>query len=264
MLELQNISAGYGKRPVLREVTLVFPDGRVTALLGANGCGKSTLLRAAAGLLRPTAGRILLDGTGRETLSPREAARRLAYLPQLRPVPDITARRLVLHGRFPYLSYPRQYRREDEEAAERALEQAGAAALAERRVPELSGGERQRVYLAMALAQETATVLLDEPTTYLDVRCQLETMELLRALARAGKAVGVVLHDLQLAMRYADRLAVMEAGRLLQTGTPAQLCESGALERALGVRIGKAQTEDGAQYYAALRTASAERCGIIR
>ena len=174
MMELQNLQAGYPGRTVLEGINLEFRPGEVLAVLGPNGCGKSTLLRTACGLLARSGGEVRLDGVSITRLSAKEIAQKVAYLPQSRPVPSITAGRMVLHGRFPHLSYPRRYRREDHEMVRRALDWVGAGELASRLLPELSGGQRQKVYLAMALAQDTAAVLMDEPTTYLDVSCQLE------------------------------------------------------------------------------------------
>ena len=152
MIQLRDLSAGYGGRDVVHGVTLDFPPGRVLALLGPNGCGKSTLLRAALGLLPRRGGQVILEGAPLESLSPRRRALMAAYLPQSRPTPTITAYKMVLHGRFPHLSYPRRCRREDYEAADRALRWADAADVAPRPMGELSGGQRQKVYLAMALA----------------------------------------------------------------------------------------------------------------
>ena len=250
MLELKHVSVGYSGHVVLEDVSLALRPGRVLVLLGPNGCGKSTLLRAMAGLLPPLGGEILLDGK-RERHS-REAARRLAYLPQSRAVPSITARRMVLHGRFPYLSYPRRYRREDHEAVDRALRLADALELADRPLPELSGGQRQKVYLAMALAQETETILMDEPTTYLDIRRQLETLRLVRRLAEEGRAVALVLHDLCLALTTADDVAVLGEGRLLALNGPEEIYRSRVLDRMMGVRLDRAAGPGGWRYFCEL------------
>ena len=166
---------------VVQDVTLDLIPGEVLVLLGPNGCGKSTLLRVTAGLQPPAAGQVLVDGALAQRLSRRQLAQRITYLPQSRSVPNITAYRMVLHGRFPYLSYPRRYRPEDHAAARRALEQADAWDLAGLPVQTLSGGQRQKVYLAMALAQDTQTILMDEPTTYLDVPHQLELLDFAQA-----------------------------------------------------------------------------------
>ncbi|MCI8304747.1 MAG: ABC transporter ATP-binding protein [Lawsonibacter sp.] len=249
MIELKDLRAGYPGRSVLEDICLDFRPGQVLAVLGPNGCGKSTLLRAACGLLPKTGGAVLLDGVPLERRSPRETARSVAYLPQSRAVPNITAGRMVLHGRFPYLSYPRRYRREDHEMVRRALEWVGAGELSDRLLPQLSGGQRQKVYLAMALAQNTPTVLMDEPTTYLDVSCQLEVMALARRLAEEGRAVVMVLHDLTLALRYAHRAALLQAGKILRTGTPEELYGSRALEEVMGVSLGRVETAEGWRYY---------------
>ena len=250
MLELKHVSVGYPGHVVLEDVSLALRPGRVLVLLGPNGCGKSTLLRAMAGLLPPLGGEVLLDG--RRDRHPREAARRLAYLPQSRTVPSITARRMVLHGRFPYLSYPRRYRREDHEAVNRALSLADALELADRPLPELSGGQRQKVYLAMALAQETETILMDEPTTYLDIRRQLETLRLVRRLAEEGRAVALVLHDLCLALTTADDVAVLGEGRLLALNGPEEIYRSRVLDRMMGVRLDRAAGPGGWRYFCEL------------
>ena len=252
MLELRNLHAGYPGREVLRGVDLAFPLGRVTVLLGPNGCGKSTLLRAACGLLPVSGGEVLLDGMSLAKYRSQQAAQKIAYLPQSRSVPNITARRMTLHGRFPYLSYPRRYRREDYEAVDRALEQVDALEIADRSVAELSGGQRQKVYLAMALAQETETILMDEPTTYLDIRHQMEVMALARKLANQGKAVVLVLHDLCLAMETADEVAVLWDGQLQLAGTPEEVFASGVLDRVMGIALSRTRTEGGWRYFCGL------------
>ena len=249
MIALRDLRAGYPGRTVLEGVSLDFRPGEVLAILGPNGCGKSTLLRTAGGLLPRAGGEILVDGVPLERLSARETARRIAYLPQSRSTPNITAGRMVLHGRFPYLSYPRRYRKEDREMVKRALDWVGAGELASRPLSELSGGQRQKVYLAMALAQDTLTILMDEPTTYLDVSCQLEVMALARRLAEEGRAVVMVLHDLSLALRFAHRAALLCGGRVRQLGTPEELFEGCALEEVMGVTLGRVETEDGWRYF---------------
>lgn len=254
MLEARNLSVGYPGRTVLENVSLAVRPGRVLVLLGPNGCGKSTLLRTLPGLLPPLGGGILLDGKPLGDYSPRQTAQKIAYLPQSRAVPSITARRMVLHGRFPYLSYPRRCRREDYEAVDRALAEAGALDLADRPLPELSGGQRQKIYLALALAQETETILMDEPTTYLDIRNQLETLALLRRLAGEGRGVAAVLHDLCLALTAADDVAVLGEGRLLALGGPEEIYRSKILERVMGVRLDRAAGPGGWRYFCELRS----------
>ena len=249
MIELRHLRAGYPGRTVLEDVSLEFRPSQVLAVLGPNGCGKSTLLRTANGLLSKLGGEVLADSVPLGSLSAREIAQKAAYLPQSRATPNITAGRMVLHGRFPYLSYPRRYRAEDHAMVRRALDWVGASELADRTLAELSGGQRQKVYLAMALAQDTETVLMDEPTTYLDVSCQLEVMALARRLAEEGRAVVMVLHDLTLALRYAHRAVLLSEGRVRQIGTPEELVQSGVLERVMGIALGRVETEEGWRYY---------------
>ena len=239
MVEIRNLTAGYGDTMILHDVSIDFPAGTVTAILGPNGCGKSTLLKAAAGLLSITSGTVT---------APEPRSRHIAYLPQTRRLPEMTAGRLVLHGRFPWLSWPRRYRPEDTAIAKAAMERLGVAELAERPLAELSGGVRQKCYLAMALAQQADTLLLDEPTSYLDIGHQLGLMELCRELAAEGRAVALVLHDLPLALTCADRVAVMDRGQLLALGTPAEVLASGILDRVFGVRVLALDTEAGRQY----------------
>ena len=239
MLEIQHLTAGYGEKTILHDISLTFPPGTVTAILGVNGCGKSTLLKAAAGLIPVTGGRVIAD-------EPR--ARSIAYLPQTRRLPELTAERLVLHGRFPWLGWPRTYRPEDHAAAKAAMERLRVAEFARTSVAELSGGTRQKVYLAMALAQEAPTILLDEPTSFLDPGHQLRFLEICRELAGEGRAVVLVLHDLPLAMRFAHRLAVLDGGRLAALGTPAEIMSTDILQKTFGVQIFPVQTPLGTHY----------------
>lgn len=249
MLEFQQLTAGYGKRPVLHNITLTLRPSEVTVLGGLNGCGKSTLLKTASGLLPPLAGQVLLDGRPLQAYTSQQRAQRMAYLPQGRSVPELTAFRMVLHGRFAYLGFPRQYRREDYEAARAALEWVGCAALAERSMAALSGGERQKVYIAMALAQDTGIILMDEPTTYLDIRARFEVMDLARHLAALGKTVVLVLHDLDLTMRYAQRVILLADGGIAADGAPAQICSNGSVQRVYGVEAVRAELPGGGEEY---------------
>ena len=248
MLEIRNLSAGYPGNPVLRDVTLSIPQGAVTVIVGPNGCGKSTLLKALAGIL-PATGSVTLKGEQLLSLDSRELAKRVAFLPQSRPVPEITVDSLVLHGRFPYLSYPRRYRQEDRAIARGAMEKMGVSHLADRSLTTLSGGQRQKVYIAMALAQNTPVVLLDEPNSFLDIRHQLQLTQQAKALAAEGKTVVLVLHDLSMAMDCADSLAVFSGGRCLFQGSPEDAFLSGCLETSFGVKPRRAKTPDGWKYY---------------
>ncbi|MCI8622045.1 MAG: ABC transporter ATP-binding protein [Provencibacterium sp.] len=231
MIEFQAVSAGYEGRAVLRRISLQVRQGEVLTVIGPNGCGKSTLLRAAARQLPLMEGSIRLNGREIGSFGRTEFARAAAFLPQARSLPAITVQALVSHGRYPYLGLSRRLRAGDREAIRRAMEQTGVDGWAGRELRALSGGERQRVYIAMALAQGTEAILLDEPTTYLDMRHQFEILELIRRLAGEGKAVLMVLHDLGHALRYSDRVALMEEGRIAACAAPRELAESGQIDR---------------------------------
>lgn len=247
MLELRGIAAGYGGTPVLREVSFTVPKGSLTALVGPNGCGKTTLLRAAARQLPLLAGEILLGGRPVSSYGRTEFARKAAFMPQVRSVPAITAGALVAHGRFPHLGFSRRLRPEDRAAVQAAMEATGVADWANRDLRALSGGERQRVYLAMALAQDTDLILLDEPTTYLDPGRQFELLDLIASLPGRGKTVVMVLHDLSHALRYSTQLLLLEQGRLVQQGTPEELYAGGQLDRVFSIRSRRAP--DGSYYF---------------
>ena len=248
MLEIRNLSAGYPGNPVLKDISLSIPAGAVTVIVGPNGSGKSTLLKALAGIL-PASGSVRLDEQELLGLPGRELAKKVAFLPQNRTVPEITVKNLVLHGRFPYLSYPRRYRQEDLTAAAAAMAKMGIADLADRSLATLSGGQRQKVYIAMALAQDTPVVLLDEPNTFLDIAHQLQLMAQAKALAADGKTVVLVLHDLSMAMDCADSLAVLAEGTCLFRGSPEEVFLSGCLDTAFGLQVGRVQANGRWKYY---------------
>ena len=187
MLDVCGLTAGYGKKEVLHHLSVSLEAGKLTAIIGPNGCGKSTLLKAVLGLIPRAEGEVVLDGVSFSTLRRQEIARRIAYLAQGASIPDMIVEELVLRGRFPYLSYPRGYTQKDRELARLAMERVGIAALAREPMSALSGGLRQTAYIAMALAQGTDSILLDEPTTYLDVAHQLALMKLLRQLSAEGR-----------------------------------------------------------------------------
>ncbi|MFT3888916.1 MAG: ABC transporter ATP-binding protein [Arachnia sp.] len=217
----EELRVGYGTRTVLHDVDVVIPEGELTVIVGPNACGKSTLLKALARMLPAQAGRVLLDGAPIGSLAPKAVARRLGLLPQSPTAPDgITVSDLVARGRYPHQNLLRQWSPDDERAVLDALVAANVADLADRSVDELSGGQRQRVWVAMALAQETPLLLLDEPTTYLDVAHQIEVLNLTRRLHREGRTVVLVLHELHLAFRYATHLIVMRDGRVIAEGHP--------------------------------------------
>ncbi len=241
MLEIRNLTAGYRGKAVLQDLSLTLPRNCLTGIIGPNGRGKSTLLKAALGLISPMGGEVLADGRSLQDLKRREIARHVAYLAQGQSIPDMTVEQLVLQGRFPHLNYPNGYSRRDREMARAAMERVGITHLAGVPLAALSGGMRQTVYIAMALTQDTPYILLDEPTTYLDPAHQLSLMGLLREIAREGRGVAAVMHDLPLALSYSDRIAVMAEGRMILTASPREVVNSGVIEEVFGVRV----REDG-------------------
>ncbi|MBO1901567.1 ABC transporter ATP-binding protein [Leucobacter weissii] len=219
-MRAEGLRVGYGpKNEILHGVDIEIPDGELTVIVGPNACGKSTLLKTLARMLPVQSGRVLLDGAPIHALPSKAVARQLGLLPQDPSAPDgIVVTDLVARGRYPHQSLLRQWSPDDERAVSAALRAARVEDLAERRVEELSGGQRQRVWIAMALAQETPILLLDEPTAYLDISHQVEVLKLARGLQRRGFTVVVVLHELNLAFRYATNLVVMREGRIVAQG----------------------------------------------
>ena len=249
MIEVRNLSVDYRDKRALDDISLTLHNGKLTVLAAPNGGGKSTLMKAIVGLQEISAGEIIIDGSPFQTLSRAETARRVAYMAQSRNTPNIQAKRMVLHGRFPYLSYPRKYRKEDYEIAEEALRQVDAADLADSFLPELSGGMRQRIYFAMTLAQSTDNVLMDEPLNFLDISHQIEFIRLMKNMALQGKSVTAVVHDIRIAMQEADEIIVLENGRLAMEGTPEEVYSSGVISRVFGVDLAYVDTDKGRRYY---------------
>ncbi|MGW0663562.1 ABC transporter ATP-binding protein [Streptodolium elevatio] len=231
-LSAHELTLAYGSRTVSAGLDLEIPAGKVTALVGPNACGKSTALRALARLLKPQAGAVHLDGADVSTLSAREFALKLGLLPQTPTAPDgITVRDLAARGRTPHQRWWRQWSRDDDAVVDAALEATGTAALADRRIEELSGGQRQRVWIAMALAQNAPVLLLDEPTTYLDLAYQVDVLELVADLGRTdARTVVMVLHELNHACRYADHLIAMRDGAVVAAGPPAEVVTAELVE----------------------------------
>ncbi|MGC4153793.1 MAG: ABC transporter ATP-binding protein [Propionicimonas sp.] len=229
----EDLRVGYhAQHLVLHDVEVAIPEGELTVIVGPNACGKSTLLKTLARMLPTRAGRVLLDGRPIDQFAPKAVARRLGLLPQSPSAPDgITVSDLVARGRYPHQNLLRQWSAEDERAVVEALIAANVADLADRNVDELSGGQRQRVWVAMALAQETPLLLLDEPTTYLDIAHQIEVLNLTRRLHRAGRTVVLVLHELHLAFRYATHLIVMKDGRIVAQGRPEQIVTADLIQQ---------------------------------
>jgi len=235
-LEARSVSLAYDGTTIVPELTVAVPPGSFTVVIGPNACGKSTLLRGLSRLLAPAAGSVVLDGRDISSYPAKEVARRLGLLPQSALAPDgITVADLVGRGRYPHQSLLRQWSSADEIAVREALDATGTAELSARPVDALSGGQRQRVWVAMVLAQQTDLLLLDEPTTYLDVAHQVELMELFAELNARGRTVVAVLHDLNHAARYASHIIAMRDGRIVAEGAPRDVITSERVEAVYGL-----------------------------
>ncbi|MCM3614847.1 ABC transporter ATP-binding protein [Microbacterium enclense] len=236
-LAAEGVTLGYGDRTIVDSLDLRVPAGRVTTIVGANACGKSTLLKAMARLLTPSSGQVLLDGKAIHRLPTKQVARVLGLLPQSPIAPDgIAVSDLVSRGRHPHQGALSRWTSADDAAVARALEATDVTHLADRPVDELSGGQRQRVWIAMALAQETDVLLLDEPTTFLDISHQIDVLDLLTDLNRErGTTVAMVLHDLNLAARYADHLVAMAQGQVIAAGDPGDVLTEDTVRRVFGL-----------------------------
>lgn len=224
-LRTEGLKLGYDGSVVIDGLSLSIPAGKVTSIVGPNGCGKSTLLRSLARMMKPFGGAVYLDGADIFGLSTREVAKKLGILPQDPTAPEgLTVRELAAQGRYPHQSWLRQWSKEDERAVEGALDTTGVREFADRPLDTLSGGQRQRAWITMALAQETETLLLDEPTTFLDMAHQLEVLQLLERLNREeGRTVLMVLHDLNNASRYSHNIVALSKGRVFAAGEPREV-----------------------------------------
>lgn len=234
----ENLTIGYDDRVIISDLDIAIPDQEITTIIGPNGCGKSTLLRCLSRLLPPKSGTVYLDGADITTIRPKQVARTLGLLPQNPVAPEgLTVLDLVSRGRHPHQHWYQQASAEDDAAVARALELTNTADLADRTLDALSGGQRQRVWIALTLAQETDLLLLDEPTTYLDLTHSVDVLDLVHELkTEHGKTIVMVLHDLNLAIRYSDSLFVMRDGAMVTTGTPRDVITAELLADAFGLR----------------------------
>lgn len=234
----ENLTLGYGKKTVAEDLHVAIPDGHFTAIIGPNGCGKSTLLRTLSRLMTPLHGSVFLDGEQIQRYASKEVARRIGLLAQNATTPgDITVQELVARGRYPHQPLFTRWRKEDEVAVTKAMQATGITDLAAQSVDTLSGGQRQRAWIAMVLAQETSIMLLDEPTTWLDISHQIDLLELLSDLNRTqGFTLAAVLHDLNQACRYATHLIALRDGKIVAEGAPKEIVTPELIERIYGMR----------------------------
>ncbi len=236
-LNTENVTLAYDEATVIKDLSTEIPAGKITSVVGSNGCGKSTLLRSLARLMKPRGGAVYLDGDAIARLPTREVAKRLGILPQDPQAPEgLTVRELAGQGRYPHQSWLQQWSKDDERAVERALEITGVLKLADRPLDTLSGGQRQRAWISMALAQETETLLLDEPTTFLDMAHQLEVLQLLKRLNEdEGRTILMVLHDLNNAARYSHHMVALAGGEVFAAGRPREVMTPGLLREVFSV-----------------------------
>jgi iron complex transport system ATP-binding protein len=247
VIRLKDVTAGYKGVEVIKNINIVFKKGSITSIIGKNGSGKTTLLKTASKLLKPYSGDIFLNDESIYNIPGKQMAKKISFLPQIRNIPNISVYNLVIHGRFPYLGFPRIPRDEDKAKVEHALEKLEVKRFRDKNVAELSGGQRQKVYIAMILAQDTEYIFLDEPTTFLDINHHLEILEIIKELKNMGKAVIMVLHDLNSALSYSDKICIMDRGELEAYGSPQAVYSSGEIERIFNVKCDKVYIEGKSQ-----------------
>lgn len=217
---LKNVVSGYNGVEIIKNISISFKKNTITSIIGKNGCGKTTLLKTCSNLIKPYSGEVLLYNEPISNMSRNTIAKRVCFLPQMRPIPNITVYNLVMHGRFPYLGFSRIPKKKDISIVDNAIDVLGISDLRDKGLYELSGGERQKVYIAMALAQDTDIYFLDEPITYLDINHQLEILEIIKRLKGLGKTIVMVIHDINYALMFSDMVCLMDKGAVAIYDTP--------------------------------------------
>lgn len=252
MIEFINVNSKYENKTVLNNINLTIEKGKITVIIGPNGCGKTTLLKTLVRIHPHCSGEIKINHQSIENMKTKEIAQNISYLAQNRKAPDMTVFKMILHGRFPYLGYPRKYRNIDIEMANQALKWTQLDEYKDEYVNQLSGGLQQRTYIAMALAQDSDTILMDEPTTYLDIAQQLQFYEMIRKLADSQKAIVIVLHDLNQALQIADKIIVLNEGNIVGQGSPEEIYKSNIIQNVFHVEVNRYKTDKCWQYYCTL------------
>lgn len=248
MIKVNDLSFAYNNNKVIDIVNAEFRIGEICSILGRNGCGKTTFLKLLARLLLPDSGQITLDGKNMGLIDRKSFAKRISYLPQFLNSPSISVAELVSHGRFPYLSFSRSLTASDKRIIDSAISLAGLEELRNKNLQQLSGGERKRAYIAMLFAQDSDFFLLDEPTAYLDISYKFEVMELLKQMKENQKAVITVMHDIDIALKYSDKIMVIDAGEAVFFGTPDKLLETNIIEKVFGVDCRTIETQGQKEY----------------
>lgn len=235
MISLKGVSAGYNNVEIIKDINIDFKKNTITSIIGKNGCGKTTLLKTCSDLVKPYSGKILLNNEVISDMTRNSIAKKMCFLPQVRPIPNITAYNLVMHGRFPYLGFSRIPKKEDISIVDNAIDVLGISGLKDKNLYELSGGERQKVYIAMALAQDTDIYFLDEPITYLDINHQLEILEIIKGLKELGKTIVMVLHDINYSLIFSDMVCLMDKGKVAIYDKPETVVYSGKIDSIFNV-----------------------------
>lgn len=236
MLQIKNLKVKFGEKCIINDLSCEFQKGTLSFIIGKNGSGKTTLLRAIEGLIK-SEGEIFVDDKNLRETALKEKAKIITYLPQNRPVPSIEGNLMIEHGRFPHLGFYKNLTEEDNIAIQKAIELTNTSSLLNKNLTKMSGGEQQRIYIATAIAQETEILLLDEPTSHLDLVNQLETLSLLKDLRDQGKTVIVVIHDLEPAFTFGDYIYLMSNGELVDSGTPDEMCSSNKIKDVFGYSL---------------------------
>lgn len=235
-ISFKNLSLGYGNKTILKDINLNLPKGKIIALLGPNGCGKSTLLKSIIKILRPSIGKIRFKGKNIKDLDSKYISQNISFLPQVQPIPEgITVKTLVSYGRSPYTNFWGTIKKSDNAFMLQVMEEVGVLDLQDSLISELSGGQRQRAWLAMVLAQDSPFILLDEPTTYMDINHQIELMAILKRLNLKGKTIIVVLHDINQAARYCEHLVLLKEGKVISQGSTKQIMNENLLKEVFDI-----------------------------